>query len=80
MGPSPADPHADALALLERVLTLRQEALLTVERLLAGPVAPNPAALAVARRRVEGLALASSAALARLEAAADRSHSDSRAA
>ena len=65
--PSPA--RADVLALLEDALAQREEALLSVERLLAGPCTPEWGALAAARTRVEELAAAGARLLDELEAA-----------
>ena len=63
---TPTTPAAtEYLTMLEDALVLRQEAVLAVERLLAGP--HTPAELAQARRRVEALAAASAALLDHLE-------------
>jgi hypothetical protein len=63
--PSGGESAGHYVALLEAALTARQEAVLAVERLLAGP--HTPAELARARQRVESLAAASEALLAQFE-------------
>ena len=65
MGTPTAPAGAEYLTMLEDALALRQEAVLAVERLLAGP--HTRAELAQARRRVEALAAASAALLDHLE-------------